>query len=106
MASQHDYIHAKGLCRKLDGKPQASRTLDRSACICDVHAAIVSFDCSWLCCWASPPYMTHVLLARPQEFVDGLDGIPAEAKEALRQLTPATYVGNAAQQAQRLHHFL
>ncbi|WEJ63650.1 adenylosuccinate lyase [Thiomicrorhabdus lithotrophica] len=34
-----------------------------------------------------------------QNFVDGLDGLPAEAKAYLRDLTPATYTGNAAQQA-------
>ncbi|MBF6056948.1 adenylosuccinate lyase [Thiomicrorhabdus heinhorstiae] len=34
-----------------------------------------------------------------QNFVDGLEGLPAEAKEYLRNLTPATYIGNAAQQA-------
>ncbi|GFR43991.1 hypothetical protein Agub_g5137, partial [Astrephomene gubernaculifera] len=32
-------------------------------------------------------------------FVAGLDGLPAEAVEALQALTPATYIGNAAQQA-------
>ncbi len=34
-----------------------------------------------------------------QNFVDGLDGLPADAKEYLRNLTPGTYIGNAAQQA-------
>ncbi len=34
-----------------------------------------------------------------QNFVDGLEGLPAEAKEYLRNLTPGTYIGNAAQQA-------
>lgn len=34
-----------------------------------------------------------------QNFVDGLEGLPAEAKDYLRNLTPATYIGNAAQQA-------
>ncbi|HHT00177.1 MAG TPA: adenylosuccinate lyase [Thiomicrospira sp.] len=37
-----------------------------------------------------------------QNFVDGLEGLPAEAKEYLRNLTPATYTGNAAQQAQNI----
>ncbi len=37
-----------------------------------------------------------------QNFVDGLEGLPAEAKEYLRNLTPATYIGNAAQQAQNI----
>jgi adenylosuccinate lyase len=37
-----------------------------------------------------------------QNFVDGLDGLPAEAKEYLRNLTPATYIGNAAQQAKQI----
>ena len=45
-------------------------------------------------------------LFRLQEFVDSLHGIPAEAKKALRQLTPATYVGNAAQQAAQLPRHL
>ena len=33
-----------------------------------------------------------------QEFVSGLTDIPEAARAALAQLTPATYVGNAAQQ--------
>lgn len=37
-----------------------------------------------------------------QNFVDGLDGLPADAKAYLRDLTPATYTGNAAQQAQNI----
>jgi adenylosuccinate lyase len=32
------------------------------------------------------------------EFINGLE-LPEEAKQSLRQLTPANYVGNAAQQA-------
>jgi len=34
-----------------------------------------------------------------QNFVDSLEGLPDDAKAYLRGLTPATYVGNAAQQA-------
>lgn len=37
-----------------------------------------------------------------QNFVDGLDSLPAEAKRKLAQLTPMLYVGNAAQQAREL----
>ncbi|MEZ6133285.1 MAG: adenylosuccinate lyase [Pirellulaceae bacterium] len=37
-----------------------------------------------------------------QAFIDALD-IPSEAKAALRALTPATYVGNAAEQARRIN---
>ena len=37
-----------------------------------------------------------------QQFVDSIEGIPDSAKEALRQLTPATYIGNAEQQAKSL----
>lgn len=37
-----------------------------------------------------------------QNFIDGLDGLPEEAKEYLRTLTPATYIGNAAQQAKNI----
>jgi len=36
-----------------------------------------------------------------QTFIDGLE-IPAEAKEELRRLTPASYIGNAAAQAKRI----
>jgi adenylosuccinate lyase len=32
------------------------------------------------------------------EFINGLE-LPEEAKESLRQLTPANYIGNAAEQA-------
>jgi len=34
-----------------------------------------------------------------QNFVDGLDGLPEDAKQYLRDLTPATYIGNASVQA-------
>lgn len=34
-----------------------------------------------------------------QNFVDGLDGLPEDAKQYLRDLTPGSYIGNAAQQA-------
>lgn len=37
-----------------------------------------------------------------KEFVEGLDGIPAEAKAALLALTPATYLGKAADLAKRV----
>ena len=37
-----------------------------------------------------------------QEFVESLDGIPNDAKQSLKQLTPATYIGNAAEQAKRI----
>lgn len=37
-----------------------------------------------------------------QQFVDSIEGIPDSAREALRQLTPATYIGNAEQQAKSL----
>jgi len=36
-----------------------------------------------------------------QTFIEGLD-MPAEAKQALRKLTPAAYIGNAAEQAKRI----
>ncbi|UPQ84447.1 MULTISPECIES: adenylosuccinate lyase [Pseudomonas] len=36
-----------------------------------------------------------------QAFIDSLE-IPAEAKAALRKLTPASYIGNAAEQAKRI----
>ena len=34
-------------------------------------------------------------------FVDGLD-MPEAAKEALRELTPASYIGNAIEQAKNI----
>lgn len=40
----------------------------------------------------------RVTAARIREFIDGLD-IPEEARDALREMTPASYTGNAAQQA-------
>ena len=36
-----------------------------------------------------------------QDFIDGLE-IPEAAKAELRQLTPAGYIGNAAEQARRV----
>jgi adenylosuccinate lyase len=36
-----------------------------------------------------------------QAFVDSLE-IPTEAKQALRELTPGTYIGNAAAQAKKV----
>ena len=49
-------------------------------------------------------YASNALLV--QEFVEGLDGIPAEAREALKQLTPQTYIGNAVQQARTLRQHI
>lgn len=40
----------------------------------------------------------RVTAARIREFIDGLE-IPEEARDALREMTPASYIGNAAQQA-------
>lgn len=37
-----------------------------------------------------------------QRFVAGIDGLPQEAKDRLSQMTPASYIGNAAQQARAL----
>lgn len=37
-----------------------------------------------------------------QEFVEGLNGIPDDAKKALTHLTPATYIGNAVAQAEQI----
>ncbi|MEA3405075.1 MAG: adenylosuccinate lyase [Pseudomonadota bacterium] len=37
-----------------------------------------------------------------QNFVDGLEGLPEDAKQYLRELTPATYIGNAARQAETI----
>ena len=37
-----------------------------------------------------------------QNFVDGLEGLPEDAKQYLRDLTPGTYIGNAAQQAHNI----
>ena len=47
-----------------------------------------------------------VTQASMQEFVNGIDGIPAAARAELLALTPATYVGNAAQQARDLRKHL
>lgn len=43
----------------------------------------------------------RVTAQRIRDFIDTLD-IPEEAREALRELTPANYVGNAAQQAKSI----
>ena len=48
---------------------------------------------------------TWMALRVSQEFVDSLDGIPEKAKQALKQLTPATYIGNAVEQALALKNF-
>ena len=48
----------------------------------------------------------RVTQASMQAFVEGVDGLPAEAKAALRSLTPATYIGNAAAQAKALKKHL
>ena len=44
----------------------------------------------------------RVVLCVLQEFVESIDGIPEGAKDALKQLTPATYIGNAVEQARML----
>ena len=41
-----------------------------------------------------------------QQFVAGVDGIPEPAKQALQAMTPASYVGNAAEQAKSLRRHL
>ena len=37
-----------------------------------------------------------------QNFIDGLDGLPEEAKQTLREMTPGSYIGNAANQAKNI----
>lgn len=44
----------------------------------------------------------RVTQASMQQFVRDLDGLPAEAKEELAQLTPWGYIGNAVEQARAL----
>jgi len=39
-------------------------------------------------------------------FVDGIEGLPAHAKEGLKKLTPANYIGNAVQQAKAINAHL
>lgn len=34
--------------------------------------------------------------------MEGLDGIPDDAKQSLKQLTPATYIGSATEQARQI----
>jgi hypothetical protein len=41
-----------------------------------------------------------------QSFVAGLTDLPEAARAELQQLTPWTYVGNAARQAKALGHHL
>lgn len=41
-----------------------------------------------------------------QEFVENIDGLPEAGKKALRNLTPMTYIGNAASQAKNLNKYL
>lgn len=47
-----------------------------------------------------------VTQASMQEFVSGIDGLPEGAKQELLQLTPGTYIGNAAQQAKNIRQHL
>ncbi len=48
----------------------------------------------------------RVTQASMQSFVEGLDGLPENAKKSLKHLTPGTYIGNAAQQAKDLGRHL
>lgn len=41
-----------------------------------------------------------------QEFVSSINGLPEAAKADLAELTPATYIGNAAAQAQDIDRWL
>jgi len=43
--------------------------------------------------------------AEMRAFIDGLD-IPAEARRSLAEMTPASYIGNAAAQARRIRDHL
>ena len=45
-------------------------------------------------------------LVTAQEFVGNLDGLPADAKERLLHMTPASYIGNASTQAKNIKKFL
>jgi len=42
---------------------------------------------------------------RLREFIETLE-IPADAKQSLIEMTPATYIGNAADQAKNIDNFL
>lgn len=48
----------------------------------------------------------RVTQASMMSFVDGIDGLPQHAKEGLKRLTPANYIGNAAAQAKDLANHL
>lgn len=37
-----------------------------------------------------------------QDFIESLDGLPAEAKETLKNMTPGSYIGNAQRQAEAI----
>lgn len=59
------------------------------------------------------PIRTHYIisvLCVPQgsmmAFVDGIEGLPQHAKDSLKKLTPANYIGNAAAQAKDLPNHL
>ena len=45
--------------------------------------------------------MGSEMCIRDRAFIDGLD-MPQQAKEELKQLTPASYIGNAVAQAKRI----
>jgi len=39
-------------------------------------------------------------------FVSGLEGLPEEAKDAMREWTPRTYIGNAVAQAKAIRKYV
>jgi adenylosuccinate lyase len=43
---------------------------------------------------------------RLQAFVGGLEGVPEEVKDEMRQWKPSTYVGNAVEQARNIRKFV
>ncbi|KAI8107896.1 hypothetical protein M9435_002925 [Picochlorum sp. BPE23] len=77
-----------------NGRPQidtSNASLGTGDCMVLSYLTSMKHYVIWkclICCWESM-----------QTFVDGIDDLPEEAKASLRQLSPSTYIGNAAAQA-------
>ncbi len=78
--------------------------------LCEMHNTLCFEVCVLLkLAWQLVTYVTAICSACVltgllclQDFVEGLEGIPDDAKQNLKHLTPASYIGNAAEQAKQI----
>lgn len=86
---------------------QLLQSLNAEMCLCILTTHECTSHTSTLRYAVPNPYEQLKAFTRGQqvtqksmmEFVDGIEGLPAHAKEELKKLTPSNYIGNAVSQA-------